>query len=133
MTTFPTEAPLDQSSPEMASIERICDAILRRKYDLSTEVVVQFEIEQALRAAGISYKRERVIADRDRLDFLCEGGVAIEVKLRARPREIHRQLLRYCDANVVQAIILATARTIGLPSRLNGRPCVVLPLGRSSL
>jgi hypothetical protein len=55
------------------------------------------------------------------------------VKLRARAREIHRQLARYCEHPSVTAVVLVTAKTIGLPRALNGRTCVVFPLARCNL
>src|ERR1051326_367460 len=115
---------IEQTSPEAAHLEKIFDALSRRKYDLSCEATVQRQIEEALFAGGVSHKRERWLSDRDRVDFLCEGGIALEVKLRPRQaREIHRQLLRYCQDDAVRTVVLVTARTIGLPHELNGRPC----------
>jgi anthranilate phosphoribosyltransferase len=115
------------------TIKHVLGVLETQRFDLSDEYATQQGIGKALTAAGISHAAEVRLDARSRLDFLVEGGITIEVKLQASAREIHRQLLRYCQHERVQAVILATARTIGLPSELNGKPCHIAQLGRGWL
>lgn len=113
------------------TLERVCEAFGRWKYDLTSEHVTQQQIASALEHAGVRFEREYVLGDRERVDFLCAGGIAIEVKLRQwRAREVHRQVVRYCGHQAVTAMVLATGRSIGMPREINGKPVVVIPLGR---
>lgn len=108
---------------------RVAHAISRWKYDLQSEKVTQAQIRRALEHADIEFEQESAIGPRDIVDFLCEDGVAVEVKLKGQMRAIHRQLVRYCESDRVEALILATARAMVLPKEINGKPCMVLHLG----
>lgn len=115
------------------SIFIICNSLARRRYDLTVESTTQQQIAEGLTTDEIRFEREVVIGPRERVDFLCQDGVAIEVKLQGQAKKIYRQLERYAESDSVKGIILATAKTINLPIEIKGKPCLVVPLGRSWL
>lgn len=111
----------------------VIEALSRTKFDLSYEHLTQSQIEFALRKTGIPFEREAWIAERDRVDFLCEGGVAIEVKVRGVPRQFYRQVERYCDSDKVKELILATGRATSMPRAIGGKPVYVFSLSKALL
>ncbi len=113
--------------------ERIVQAISKWTYDLSDEIRAQDQIEGALKSDGINFDREVRLSGEDRIDFLCESGVGIEVKLKGQARAIFRQIQRYAASSRVQQIMLVTNRTMGMPKTVCGKRVVVMSLGRTLL
>lgn len=108
-------------------------ALLRRhRVPLTTEHACQDAIEGVLGAAGIAYAREHSLGGFGRIDFLI-GRIGLEVKVShiSSPREIHRQIARYCRSPEIEGLILATGRSVVLP--VMDKPVVVLSLGRAWL
>lgn len=99
--------------------------LLRRvRVDLSTEKAMQAGIEVALTQFGVSFEREKRLDDRDIPDFLIDGGIVVECKLRGKARkiDIYKQLVRYAQSDLVKAIILASNTNMGLPEEIEGKP-----------
>jgi hypothetical protein len=117
----------------MTTVEHITSALASVRMDLSNELLTQAGIATALQRAGIPFRREVDLGLGDRIDFLCVDGVGIEVKLSGSARDIHRQLVRYCRHDDVRALILATAKSIGLPKAIDAKPCFVVSLSRGWL
>ena len=98
-------------------------------------VVDEFELQVlvggALEKHGIEYTKEARLAPRCRVDFLCEGGVAVEVK-RGKPQKarLMEQLKRYAALDAVSSVILVVERTAELPKEVCGKPCRVVALNR---
>lgn len=88
-------------------------------------------IGQALTQGGISFVREAPLGPRCRVDFLCEGGIAVEVK-RGYPARapLMRQLGRYAACGQVSALVLVVERNASVPARIAGKPCVLFGLNR---
>jgi hypothetical protein len=108
--------------------------LLRAKtYRVSTEALLQSDIETALTNWGLSFTREHRLSARDRIDFLIERGIGIEAKTRCGKRPIFRQLQRYTEHDSVKAIVLITGTALGLPPTLNGKPLFYVSLGRAAL
>ncbi len=86
-------------------------------------------VADALGAAGIGHEGEVRLGPRARVDFLTEGGVAVEVK-RGRPRmaSLLSQLGRYAESDRVLAVVLVLERSAPLPDQLDGKPvrCISL-------
>jgi hypothetical protein len=101
------------------------------RYDLSWEIACQADIATLLAAEGLAFVREHRLSGRDRLDFLVEGGIAVEVKMnRTAPAAILRQLERYAEHDAVQALILATNRAVGWERcEIGGKPAFAVSLG----
>ena len=75
-------------------------------------------------AAALRLKKRRV-------DFLCGGGVAVEVKRGKPPHgKLLEQIRRYASQPQVNALILVVERTADLPHTVCGKPCRVVALNR---
>lgn len=95
----------------------------RYRLDLSTEKHLQEGIEQAFKESGIPFEREKRLSPQDIPDFLVDGGIVVECKMRkARKIATFRQLSRYAAYPEVTAIILASNLSMGLPPVMDGKP-----------
>ncbi len=96
------------------------------------EYTLQREIQSLLDQNGIRYKKECPLAPRNRVDFLTEDGIAIEVKCgRQKPNltRVLAQLQRYAESEQVDALLLLVERNlVGVPKQIAGKPCKVLGL-----
>jgi hypothetical protein len=110
----------------------IAQLLKGKRLGLQTEKALQQEIEQVLNNAGVNYQREFALSKGSIIDFMIEG-VGIEVKLKASPTAIFKQLLRYCQFEEVKAIILVTNKIIKLPATINKKPTLVINLGQAWL
>lgn len=114
----------------------ICEVIKAfstHRLDFSSEEVLQGQVAQMLAETGIPFQREVRLSGEDRIDFLVEGGLGIEVKIKGSPHAIYRQCQRYCASAHIRALLLVTGRSMGLPDQINGKDCYVHLLGRSWL
>ena len=106
------------------------------RYSFSNERELQDSIAEVLTEAGIGHEREVRLSARDRIDFLTQLGVGLEVKAIAdSPSKVLRQLSRYAESDRVTALALVTARHchIYLPSEIGGKPLIVISLAGGSL
>lgn len=116
----------------LAEVERVKAALSTLRPPLVTE---EWELHRliadALDAGGIAYQKEARLAPRCRVDFLCPGGVALEVK-RGKPSRaaLLQQLHRYAVCDRVSAILLVVERSANLPGRIGDKPCEVFGLNR---
>jgi len=94
------------------------------EYDLHAEVAL------ALQGAGISCEHEYRLAPRCRIDFLS-GRIGIEVKKgRPAPADLRKQLTRYLESDVLDAVIVVVQHAVTLPNAIGGKPVVQLSLNR---
>lgn len=100
---------------------------------VSTEAAMQEAVEQRLKDFLMPFEREVRMGPNNRIDFMVEGGIGIEVKTRCPRRQIHRQLARYADHPDVTALILVTGTFTGLPETLNEKSVFLVSSGRASL
>lgn len=108
-------------------------AHLRRgRFRQGDEYLLHADLAAHMERAGIKFEREVRLSPGNRIDFLCEGGIGIECKARARKREVFRQLERYAEEPTITALFLVTATAMGLPAAANGKPLFYIPLGRSA-
>lgn len=114
-----------------AHLDRIVAALGNlRLHATASEQHIHREIGSMLRAAGIAYVHEAKIAPRCRVDFLCDGGVAIEVK-RGKPHtgRVEAQVARYAASPLVAAVVLVLERNlIHTPAGAHGKPVRVVSL-----
>lgn len=100
------------------------------RYDLTSEETIQVGIAEALRQGGYQFQREARLSPTERLDFLVEGGVAIEVKRHGSRHDLLRQLSRYTEFEAVRELLVVAARSqlSDLPLELHDKPleCLVL-------
>jgi hypothetical protein len=110
------------ASPAGPSVEDLIGALSRFSFIVRTEADLQLSIAEALLLARIAFEREVRISTKDRLDFLC-GRVAIEAKTRINRSELIRQINRYAKHDGLDAIIVASTRTVDcLPNSMGGKP-----------
>jgi hypothetical protein len=108
-------------------------AITRRgRYNLLDEKITQIEFAATLESLGIEFAREVVLGQGDKVDFLVEGGLAIELKIKGAKRAIFKQLERYARHDQVKAIMLLSAQHLPLPRIIEDKPAFVgsLSVGR---
>jgi hypothetical protein len=103
-----------------------------RCFDLGNETRLQREIARVFDKKNIPYKREVVLSDRDRIDFMV-NNIGIEIKINGSSSKIFRQCRRYCKHNEVDELILASNKAMGLPKNIEGKPAFFLHLGRAWL
>lgn len=113
-------------------VESVYKCIQRRRLNLNSEAALQLDIENAFKEDGIVFEREVILSKKDRPDFMC-GCIAVEVKIKGSAKSIYRQCERYCQHGLVEALILVTNRSMGLPEEINGKPCYLINLGRGWL
>lgn len=82
---------------------------------------------------GHMIKREYRFDEKSIIDFLVLERVGIEVKIKGTQKGIYRQLKRYAKFEQVDAIILVTARPMGLPDKIEGKPCYYFNLSKAWL
>lgn len=106
----------------VAIAEHVVTLLIDRVYSAPCERELQDGIEHVLRDGGLKVEREFRLSERDRPDFLVEGCVAVEVKMRASGSAVLSQLARYAADRRVKAIVVATPRL----SSLSGIPAAIL-------
>lgn len=111
----------------------IVAVIHRAQLRYATEAELQEGVAFALTAAGFVVRREVPLTARDRIDLLV-GRIGVEVKIAGMPRNVDRQLLRYAQSDLVDALLLVTNRARHRPpTTLNGKPVLVASLLRAGL
>ena len=91
------------------------------------EYALQDEIAAALSAFDVPYKREEPCGRGDRLDFLIDGCLALEVKVDGPAAGLIRQLHRYLAHEEIQGAMLVTTRAHHrqVHGSLRGKPVFV--------
>lgn len=109
-------------------IDTISGVLRAHRFRFSSELQLQDGIENALRADGVVFERERQLGH-DRVDFFA-GGVALEVKVDGSLSAVTRQLHKYAQHPDVSAVVLATTRMLHdrMPAEMCGKPVRVVVL-----
>jgi hypothetical protein len=96
---------------------------------VTMEYELQNQIAKILDTAGIGYEREYQLGPRNRVDFLTEHGIAIEVK-KGKPNkaQVISQLERYAKHSQVKAVILCIETSLNIPKTIKGKPCIAFGL-----
>lgn len=106
-------------------------AVLRgTRYDLTSEERLHEGLKARMQAAGLAFEHEVRLGPQDRIDFLLDDGLGIEVKVDGSTSAVTRQIHRYTQHERISALLLVTARTrhAALPAEMNGKPVHVLVL-----
>jgi len=108
--------------------EAVLFAIGSYRYRHCNEEELQVALARALDRHEIPYEREVRLTRRDRIDFLCIGGVGIEVKVKGSANTASAQMLRYAKSERVASLILVTDReqAADQPLELNGKEVFVV-------
>lgn len=124
-----TDEMVVDNSPRAVAL-RVRQAIEAYRYTFTDEKELQTALADALGRAGLVFQREVVLSPRDRVDFLLEPGVVVEVKIDGGLSDLTRQLYRYAQLERVQALVVVTsrARLVNVPGTMNGKPALVVEL-----
>lgn len=114
-------------------LNSIATALWNSGLCIGDEKALQSDISDALTGLGVLHEREHRLSKHGIVDFWFAGGLACEVKIKGSKREIRRQLARYAAHPDVNALLLITARTVGLPECLNGKPLYTYSLSKAML
>lgn len=114
-------------------IQKIFDCLSLRRLPLNNEKRTQEEIAAAFDECGISYEREFRLSGSDIVDFLCDGSIATEIKIKGAKMAIFRQVERYAKHDAVKELLLVTNVPTGFPKEVNGKPVYILNLARAWL
>lgn len=104
--------------------------VQRHRFTLVDEKQLQKQIEEALIRSGIQHRREVRLNEKDIPDFMFDGGLVAEVKIKGQRRAIYDQCARYCAHPDVTGLVLVTNVAMGFPSEIEGKPCYVANLSR---
>lgn len=118
----------------MTDRKALVEALRSVRFRFSSEEDLQLGIDQLLRKREIVFEREVRLGPHDRIDFLVEGGIGIEVKIDGSAAELGRQALRYALHERVREIVLVTTRAShrDQPPTLEGKPVTVVYLFSSA-
>lgn len=113
--------------------KQIVDFIQSKRFSLSGEKSLQVAMATEFEKAGFVFHREVRLAPGDIIDFLFEGGIGLEVKIKGGKMDIYSQCVRYCASDRVGALILATNVAMGFPPSIAGKPAYMASLGKAWL
>lgn len=108
----------------------------RCRFQFGTEDDLQAGISGLLLSQGIAHRREVRLTPRDRIDFLFEGGLGVEVKIDGPTASLVRQLARYAASTEVSEFAVVTSRrrhVLELPAEAGGKPVAVAYVGSAAL
>ncbi len=115
----------------VAVADHVVAVLGRRIYRAARETALQDGIEQVLQEHAFRVDREFRLSSCDRPDFLIDGYVVVEVKMRASGSSVLAQLARYASHERVKALVVATPRLSslsGMPAEIFGVPVRVVAL-----
>lgn len=97
--------------------------LLKGRLPAPSEAILQEAIAATFTAAGIPFEREVCLSKKDRIDFLCEEGIGIEVKVDGGISDVTRQLHRYAQSERITRLVLVSTRMrlLTIPRELNGK------------
>lgn len=82
------------------------------RYACVTEGEFQDAVAEVLRRASLVFEREVTLGGGDRIDFLVDGGIGLELKTQGTPIAIARQLQRYARHDRIVELVLVTTRAV---------------------
>lgn len=103
--------------------EELSGILRARRYNVTCERELQEAVESILLQASVKFVREYRIGPKDRVDFMVDPGIALELKVGGRPAQLVEQLQRYAMHPDVTSVILMTTRMTHccMPSTLAGK------------
>jgi len=113
----------------------IVNLVLKTKFSFGNELDVQDGLAELFTRNRVPFEREVVLSPADRIDFLLENGLGVEVKIDRSLTSVTRQLFRYAKDDRIQSLLLVTSRVrlLNMPSMLCGKPVLTVELLRSVL
>lgn len=113
-------------------MEQVLQALSKLRIGVAIEEQdIQLEIAQVFSEADIPYCREYKLGPGNRIDFLTQSGIGVEVK-KAKPNRTRLvdQINRYAEYKKVKAVVIVVETSLRIPvtKTANGKPCTVLGL-----
>lgn len=114
------------------------EAFLRKilqhyKFALSDEIACQDSIEEKLKLHQVPYQREVKLGTYGIIDFVVDGTIGVEVKIKGQRMPIFRQCKRYCQSAQIEKLILATMYPMQLPPDIEGIPAFAISMANAQL
>lgn len=101
-------------------------------FDLTREKDVQEQVMRILKD-HFNIKRKHRLSEKSIVDFWIDEEIAVEMKVKGSKTAIFRQCQRYCEFEDVKCLLLLTARSMGFPPEIHGKPCYYISLSRGML
>lgn len=100
-------------------IEKVLDCLRNLRASWRSEDELQRSIAAQMQEQGFTFLRERRLSKRDRIDFTIgqAESIGIEVKVDGTFATVAGQILRYCEHECFESIVLVTT----VPSHLKLR------------
>lgn len=117
-------------------MREVVKALTGQRFPLEDEKRTQVLIEEALKEhhCGLFWRVDREVRlAKGVIDFVVSRKVGVEVKLKGNAGAIERQLRRYAEDEVLTGLVLVTAKPIGLPSLIRGKPLAIVDLAKAWL
>lgn len=105
----------------------------RARIPFTDEIDLQDKLFALLDGWRFKVEREVRLSPRDRIDFVVDDHIGIEVKIKGSKRDIYRQLERYAGFAQLHRLILVSSVAIGLPATIGGKPVTLISLGSAWL
>lgn len=121
----------DVSRKATAARELVVGLLQRTRIISSAERDVHEVLARVFADGGVSFAREVALSKTDRIDFLIEGVVGVEVKVDGSLSSVTRQLHRYAQHERIRELVLVTTlmRHRALPTSFGGKPIHVVHIG----
>lgn len=115
-------------------MRKVLTALQGQRIPLEDEKRAHHEIERVLVESELFLRVDREVRLANGvIDFMVDWNTGIEVKLKGNSGATQRQLRRYLEDEDVGSIVLVTAKAIGLPSLIRGKPVAVVDLAKAWL
>lgn len=111
----------------MVSCGHFFDCLRTAVLDTSTEASFQRGVARALEDGGVVFEREARLGPGDRIDFVLDDTIGLELKIGDHRAPVLRQLERYARHAHIVALALCTTKSshLQLPHRILGKPLVI--------
>ncbi len=116
------------------SYSQLVYILKENRFNFVHEKELQAALEQAFDAAELTFEREVVLSKKDRIDFLFEGGLGVEVKIDGSLSNLIRQLHRYVAHDQITSLLVVTnkSRLTRVPALLNGKTIHKIAINRDA-
>lgn len=114
----------------MSVVDKVASELRSRRFLTTDEIELQEALVSVFDEVSLSHTREASLEGQDRIDFLLEEGVGIEVKIKGSLTDVTRQLARYAESPLVASLVLVTTRSNhrGVPPEIRGKTVHVVYL-----
>ena len=116
----------------MEEVKKIFESLSGFPFSIHNEKLVQKEMSDVFTEYNLDHEREVMLKPYGTIDFMM-GDIGVEVKVKGSVEAIFKQCKRYCEHDRVKSLILVTARCMGFPEEINGKPCYYFHLSKALL